>query len=597
MTTELDEYTGLACTLGLENRTVYCGGGTSDCKETCSPTSKSYTCANAASDPCDCEGSTTLPDDGESKSPSTTYSLSESNTLDNVVSRARQLLNQYGLNDLPGPNTSGEIAVGSNGQSVLKWSSGASTVSRFIDSRGVVELVKCIIRLKKDINYKIVTIDSSGQSSEQSFTGLKDEIVALNAPTGGIFSQEFVADGALCAGPSSPYIDIQSNTYYSTKTLKSYIPSENEEEEDQEIKCTQYFTGPDCKKYRSVTTTWTRYSSASSSYSASADSSGATVLCGYASSISDSENGSANSTYTVTTRCDGQVTESSTSEQNGGYSYTAVNWYSGDPDSGSGSWTCKDGLVTKSGGDQSYLGIGGDCSFFPLFNYGTDSWYSNEFCINGACCPSITREETREYDCDGMPQPGGPSVHKQTGTWTCSVNGATITRDFTIDQSSNYKCESTSDYGEEGICTYRWGGGSTDSGGTTVVSTYSDLVDEAAFSDPKNYETKNWSQDGGTCAWLSIATDGTMNESDVVVNFNLSMDDSEPSKDFDVYFQTVLESNFNINNCRTRSFTENTTSFVMKGGESVTKSLSINASSNGQTKCLVHYASQIYERR
>jgi len=221
ITTKLDEYTGLACTIGLENRTVYCGGGTADCEETCSPTSKSYTCTNPVSDPCDCEGSTTVPKEGESTAaPSTTYSLSEPNTIHNVITRARNLLTKYGISDLPGPNTSGEVAVGSNGQSVLKWSSGVSTIAISNDSRGVVELTKCIIKLKRNINYKIITIYSDSASDEEEFVGVKDQIITLNPNSGGVFSQEFVVVGGSCTGASSAQVNVNSTTDYSTKTLK-----------------------------------------------------------------------------------------------------------------------------------------------------------------------------------------------------------------------------------------------------------------------------------------------------------------------------------------------------------------------------------------
>jgi hypothetical protein len=137
VTTRIDPYTGLQCTQGLPPNGYTCSAG-ANCEEECSETSRTYTCDARAED---CAGK------DENGDPITTiqtsYTLSEANDMAAVIGRATALLSAASFSELPGPNTSGEVKVGSGGEAVLAWgtASGDLRASR-VTTRGVAQLPK-----------------------------------------------------------------------------------------------------------------------------------------------------------------------------------------------------------------------------------------------------------------------------------------------------------------------------------------------------------------------------------------------------------------------------------------------------------------------
>jgi hypothetical protein len=512
--------------------------------------------------------------------------------VDAVIGRATSLLNSFDVSALPGPNTSGTVMVGSGGQAVLAWQafSGEPSASRWT-TRCVVELKKSVVKLKRDLRYKIVSYDENGTESKQEYDGVKNEIIILDPPSsdgskyfripGGFYeyedydwegnpiTQRYEWDGELRpCGIGAPTVEVESTNQETTKTLRvAPPPGDGDEPEDQP--CTSFFLGPDCKRYaRKVTTTQyngtqsyklvnTRPSNVytqSSNYSASGQRTIVQSACGSTtivkSSTSNSSQGGTNSStgdsYSITRTCtDGKSTET----------YTNTGAYAGLPNGQSHTVTYERESEECGGNPQCILGFSG-----PICNpvCGADS-NSAEVVFNSGT------NGTHSVQCWRDSYKYGQSIQSSTST----------NEDFPSESANNTGSTNCESYNQ---VTFEW----------------SEEVNPDSFdAEDAKFDTESWTLEGGLCAWKAFATDGTMNErtADIIIYVSVNGD---PEKTYDVEVQMVVESNTTQNNCSFRSYNAYRQSLTMKGGE-VRQAGTYLSANNGQTKCMVHHAAVAYE--
>lgn len=581
VTTNIDPYTGLSCTQGLPPNGYVCGGG-SNCEESCTETSRTYTC-EAREEDCAGEGVGTI---------QTRYSLSTPNTKDDVINRARSLLNSYGVGSLPGPNTSGTVMVGSGGQSVLAWQafSGEPTASRWT-SRGVVELTKSIVKLKRDLRYKIVSYDEYGDKSEQEYDGVKDEVITLDPPNsdgskyfrmpggfyewvdydweGNPYTYREEWDGELKPCPISPTtVEVESTNQLSTKTLRvAPPPGDGDEPEDQP--CTSFFIGPDCKRYTQKVTNYKYNGSQDYNLTVSHPNGSRTEYMTF--------NNSGENTYTQTA-CS-PVTTVKTSQSN----FNQGQVVSPSGDFSDRTETCEDGSTTLT------IVQSGAFAGLPTGQSSTSTFESQQpscsgplhcyFGFGGLDCNPVCGEDSNSWS--------GALTEGTTGSQSVQCWRDSYTHGDSSQTSSN-----TSRNPEPG---WSSNGSSNCQGFIEWTFAWSGEVDESSFDDDDEnarFETESWTQEGGLCAWKAIATNGTMNESTADITIYVSVD-GDPQKNYRVEVQMVVESNTTQNNCSFRSYDSYVQTLTMKGGE-VKQAGRYLSANNGQTKCMVHNAAVAY---
>jgi len=571
--TEIDKYTGLSCTRGLPPNGYSCAGG-SDCNETCSETKKSYNCTAR---PEDCAGKD---EEGNAiTSITSSYTLSETNTIEAAVGRAEGLLNRFNANSLPGPNTSGEVKVQSGGQALLAWSPGASPYASRQTDRGAAVLSKSIIKLRAATKYKIFTYDQSGQTTgEQEFTGVKNQVITLDPPS--IDGSKFfmiVGAGGQCP---SIYVnsEVSSTNRLTTKTLRvAPPPADGDEPEDQP--CTSFILGPDCKRYTNSSNVYTEE-------------------FGFKYTISDESGYSENDTSVfkqTTTRnsvaCFND-TQTITNSYEGSGTYTSPHVEYG---------TGKTYTVTNTWTDSCVNGVGGHSSTWsgypdPKLNTTYKSSYTNGCPYIGpptADCPldATCGSDSNSLDFNNSWPPSRDCSYTTylKGNTTCSsystTNGNVVSSGGTITAYvEKFDCDAVTK-------------NSTAYSITSSITTYSGVVKDS-FKDgdeetPPNYETKSWNEQDGLCAWKILATNGTMNEKTADITIELSLNE-DPDKDYNVKAQMVIETNVTSNNCSYRYYDSYVQYFTMKG-DGVQQFGKYLTASDGETKCMIHNSAVAYE--
>jgi hypothetical protein len=534
ITTQIDPFTGLTCTQGLPPNGYTCAGGT-NCEETCTETNRTYTC-EARQEDCAGEGMETI---------QTIYSLSAQNTMAAVIARATSLINSFGFSALPGPNTSGEVKVGSGGQAVLAWQafSGEPSASRWT-SRGVAQLTKSVVKLKRDLRYKIVSY-VNGVESEEVFDGVKDALIYLNPPSSD--GSMYFRSGQVCS-LTAVTAEVESTNQLSTKTLRTAPPpGDGDEPEDQP--CTSFFIAPDCKSYTTRTTVENRSRSGSGSEQMPEDER----------YFNSSFSGKYSSTTIETACAEPQISETSSSK--GSYSDTSYGYTT------TFSTDCSDGQAT-----DTYEGDTSPSYEFPSCGMGSMNWCSIE-----SNCQIICGEGSYEFE--------GKDRYDRDATISAQCKSGPYGSSFSSTQQSSANSPGFT------------ASGSASCNGSTTVSysgEVSNAFDEGDEETPANFETNSWTQQGGLCAWKTLATNGTMNESTADITINVSVD-ADPEKDYNVEVQMVIESNTTLNNCSSRSYDSYVQTFTIKGGEVRQAGQSLSAAS-GETKCLVHHGVVAYEK-
>jgi hypothetical protein len=577
ITTRIDPYSGLSETTGLPPNGYTCGGG-SNCKETCNETSKTYTCT-AQPDNCIDEEIT-----------QTVYHLLEPNTINDVIDRITPVLNGLGTDDLPGPNTSGTVKIGSEGlefQSGLAWQpfNGEPSASRWT-SNGVVQLTKSVVKLKRNLRYKIVSYDSSGASTTQEYDGLKDTLIYLNPPSsdgskyfrmpGGFYEWEdydwdgnpiiyrYEWDGELRPCPIVEVTtQIVSTNQLTTKTLQSSSQGQS---------CANFHIGPDCKKYtqkvteteyngtdsyKHVNTVPTNVYTASSYYSASGKTTTTQIACSPAATIATS---TSNYSQSGTNSSSGDSFSNTSKCTNGKYidTYTNTGAYAGLPSGQSNTVT--------------YERESSSCGYIPQCVLG----------FYGPSCNPVCGEDSNSVDVVfNSAQKGTHSIQCWRGSYKSGESRQSNTKTY-------------EDFPKEGA--NNTGSTSCESFFQTT-STWSGEVNESSFDDDNqntNFNTESWTEEGGLCAWKALATNGTMNEctANVIIYFTVN---GNPLKDYNVTVEMVIEETRIINNNSFRLYHFYEETFTTKGGVEKASTRSLVASSPGYTKCLVHYAVVAYE--
>jgi hypothetical protein len=459
-------------------------------------------------------------------------------------------------------------------------------------------LKKAVVKLKRDLRYKIVSYDENGTESKQEYDGVKDQVITLDPPSsdgskyfripGGFYewedydwegnpiTQRYEWDGELKpCGIGAPTVEVESTNQLTTKTLRvAPPPGDGDEPEDQP--CTSFYIGPDCKKYINKVTK-TEYNG-SSDYNLVVNGLSSTNGTPFSNQSYNSYTASGEATTTQTACTPATTVATSQSNFNQG---TVV--------SPSGDFTdrtesCNNGTTTltivQSGGfaglpngqTSTYTGTsqGSSCGYIPGCYFG----------FGGLGCSPVCGEDSNSWS-------GELSEGKQ------GSQSVQCWQDSYMSGSSRQSSTTTSRVPAPGWST---NGSENCESFFQTTSTWSGEVNESSFDeDDENarFETQSWTQQGGLCAWKALATNGTMNESTADITIYVSVD-GDPQKNYNVKVQMVVESNTTQNNCSFRSYDSYVQTLTMKGGE-VKQAGRYLSANNGQTKCMVHHAAVAYE--
>jgi len=245
VTWEVDPFTEITCRTGDENVSSPC-----NILESCSKTQKRYSCPQESvnlSDPCITNnGSTT---------PSTTISLSKSYTIDDVADNVDKMftrVNPFGNDGVPAGKKG--IIINDSNSSILTWSSECSTNrASFESGDGGVSKTKLYVKFFQASDYSLIYSNGRTESFAAS-AGQQIEVDPPDEPNSWIDIEIYNRYDIPCCNT-----EIDDPEYSGQIITSTFTPEEG-------APPLIPFTGPDCKKYLTVTANSLETKSCSTSY-------------------------------------------------------------------------------------------------------------------------------------------------------------------------------------------------------------------------------------------------------------------------------------------------------------------------------------------